>query len=250
MTAKKFIQSLEKGLLMLRTFSAQRPDLSLSEISTATGMSPGTVHRYLYTLETIGYIKQAPDTKRYWLTPKVLGLGFAAFRSMDLRKRVLPYMIGVANDLNVTVQCSILDGHEILFIERVRSKSVVDLDLSAGSRLPAYCTSQGKTLLAFMDEETTREIIEKIEMVPLTPYTNTDKDLLWEELKQVRKVGYATNNQELREGLFAIAAPIFKEGQVEAALGFSVPNNLIGKGNFKETLVERLLSITKKISIE
>ena len=223
MKSKKFIKSLQKGFRILQTFTVEEPGLSLSEICTATNISPGTVHRYLYTLEKLGYVKQALDTKKYWLTPRILDLGFTVLQSMDLKKRVLPYMIEVATELNVTAQCSILDGTGILFIERVRAKSVVDLEVR-------------------------RETIEKIELLPLTPYTITSKKKLWEELNRVKEIGYATNNQELRESLFAVAAPIYREGKVEAALGFSLSSNLVGSGNLKERLVERLLQVTKTIS--
>lgn len=246
-----FIHSLEKGLSILNRFFPQRPDLTLSELARASGMTLGTTHRYLLTLKELGYLMQDPETKKYRLTPKVLTLGFSVLRSMDLRSRVLPYMINMARDLDATAQCAILEGTEIVYIERVRSSDVVNLDLTTGSRLPAYCTSMGKAILAFMDEKESRKLIGKMDLVPHTPYTITDAETLWKELQLTKQRGYAINNQELTLGLRTLAVPIFDEGRrVEAALGLSFPCHRTEGNNVEGVFVERLLEISEKVSME
>ena len=151
--SKPFISSLEKGLSVLSEFTPENPSLTLSTIARSNGMTMGTAHRYLLTLKKLEYLSQDPETKKYRLTPKVLTLGYTVLKSMDLRSRVLPYMIETMQELNVTTQCAILEGTEIVYIERVRTRDLVNLDLTTGSRLPAYCTSMGKVILAFMDEK-------------------------------------------------------------------------------------------------
>lgn len=246
-----FISSLEKGFSVLNTFLPKNLNLTLSELARANGMTLGTAHRYLLTLKKLGYLMQDPETKKYRLTPKVLTLGFSVLRGMDLRSRVFPYMIETARELDTTTQCAILEGTEIVYIERVRASDVVNLDLTTGSRLPAYCTSMGKAILAFLNEKESRDLIGKMNLVPYTPYTITDKKTLWKELKVTRQRGYAINNQELTLGLRTLAAPIFKEGRrVEAAFGLSFSCHRIEGNDFESVFVERLLDISKKVSME
>ena len=246
-----FIHSLQKGLSILTTFSPQEPALTLSELTRANSMNLATTRRYLLTLEELGYLAKDRSTKKYRLTPKVLTLGFAVLKSMDLRSRVLPHMLQATRDLNVTTQCAVLEGTEILYIERVRSSDVVVLDLTVGSRLPAYCTAVGKAILAFMDEKKREELIGKVNLVRITPQTITNKQLLRKELELIRQRGYATNNRELAVGLKALAVPIFKEGrEVEAALGFSFPCQRTEENSLETVFIERLLEISSKISVE
>jgi len=249
-----FIHSLQKGFSILTIFSPQKPYLTLSEVARANDMNLATARRYLLTLKELGYVAQDFDAKKYRLTPKVLTLGFSVLKSMDLRSRALPYMMKITQDLNVTTQCAILEGTEVLYIERVRSSDVVVLDLTVGSRLPAHCTSLGKAILAFMDEKEREELIEKMNLVPITPQTITDKQLLRKELELTRQRGYAISDQELTVGLRALGVPIFKGGkerrEVEAALSLSFPCHRTEGSDLEAVFVERLLEISSKISLE
>jgi IclR family pca regulon transcriptional regulator len=244
-----FIQSLKKGLSVLNSFLPENPSLTLSDIARINGMTYGTAHRYLNTLKKLSYITQDPEDKKYHLTPKVLNLGFAVLKSMDLRSRVFPYMLETAKDLNVTTQCAILDDIEIVYIERVRAGEIVNLDLTIGSRLPAYCTSMGKAILAFLPEEEAQSKIKKMDLKPITPYTITNKKELWKDIKLTKKRGYATNNQELTLGLMTMAVPIFKEDKkVEAALGLSFPYHRIQGNNLESVYAEKILRVSKLVS--
>ncbi len=253
MKNRNFIYSLEKGLSIIGMFSSES-SRSLSEIAHQRQMSIGSAHRYLNTLNLLGYIKQNPETKRYALTPKVLDLGFSALRGMSLRKRILPYLLQISREYSITTACSILDGTDILYIERIRGAGLVNLDLSAGSRLPLYCTSMGKVLLAFLPEKEREAIIKKLELRPLTPHTITHKPALRRELEIIRKRGYATCRQELNLGLESIAGPVFHNHQVEAAISFNLPNATHKDGNKDKNdgeriLIDRLLQLSKDISI-
>jgi IclR family pca regulon transcriptional regulator len=249
--SRHFINSLEKGLSILNTFSAQKSELTLTELARANDMTLGTAHRYLFTLKELGYLTQNNiENKKYRLTTKVLSLGFSVLNGMDLKSRVLPEMFQLTRELDVTTQCAILVGTEIVYIERVRSSDVVNLDLTVGSRLPAYCTSMGKVILAFMDEKETRKLIGKMNPVAHTPYTITDRETFRKELELTRQRGYAINNQELTLGLRTLAVPIFKQGgRVEAALGLSYPYHHVEGNNLEAVYVKRLFEISKKVSM-
>jgi IclR family transcriptional regulator, pca regulon regulatory protein len=246
--SRYFIHSLEKGFSILSTFSDQKHRLTLTELARAKQMTLGTAHRYLLTLKELGFISQDED-KKYHLTPKVLSFGFSALKSMDLRTRVLPHMIKITKERDVTTQCAILEGVDIVYVERVRSTDVVNLDLTVGSRLPAYGTAMGKSILAFLNEDQSRKIIGQMNFVSLTPYTITNKKALWEELVETRRRGYAINNQELALGLRTLAAPIFNEGKVEAALGVSFPTYRIEKNDLESQLVKEILETARKVSL-
>jgi len=248
--SRRFINSLEKGLSVISTFSAQKPEVTLTELARKNQMTLGTAHRYLLTLKELGFVNQNEEDKKYHLTPKVLSLGFSALKSMKLRMRVLPYLIKMSKEMDVTTQCAILDGVEIVYVERVRARDVVNLDITVGSRLPAYSTAMGKAILAFMDQKESKRIVNQMNLAPLTPYTITNKKTFWKELQETRLRGYAVNNQELVLGLRTLAAPIFNEGKVEAAIGVSFPIYRIEGNNFETVLFKEMLAITKKVSLE
>jgi IclR family pca regulon transcriptional regulator len=199
---------------------------------------------------SLGYLKKNPDTRRYQLTPRVLELGFASLQGMSLRSRVLPYLLEAARKFKTTTACSVLDRTEILYIERVRSHGLINLDLSAGSRLPVYCTAMGKAILAFLDSEKQRLVLEKIRFKSLTPYTITDKALLIKDLKSIKKRGYAFCRQEMSLGLESIGAPIFNSGLVEAAISFNLPGQPNeDKVNVRNNMISKLISVSKEVSI-
>ena len=191
--------------------------LSPTELATANKITLATCARYISTLRDLGYLVQNPITKKYTLTPRILSLGFPFLKNMDLRTRLLPYMIEVTKELDVTTQCAVLDGTDIVFLDRVRSSQVVNLDLTVGSRLPCYCTALGKAMLAFMDDVEVRKIIDSIKFVQHTPYTVTDRDTFQRSLRLTKQRGYAINDQELTLGLKTLATPIFIVWQMRAA---------------------------------
>src|SRR5438270_13968882 len=150
-----FSQSLQRGLAILSLFRSERPLLGVSELGRDLGLSRSTTHRYVSTLVALGYLQQDPGTRKYRLGPRVLDLGFSAINSMELREVSAPHLQRLSDDTAHTVNMAILDGTDIVYIERCRSaqqgQREIDLNLHVGSRLPAYCTSMGKVLLADLD---------------------------------------------------------------------------------------------------
>jgi IclR family pca regulon transcriptional regulator len=220
-------QSLERGLAILSSFNSERPLIGVSELSRELELSRSTAHRYIATLAQLGYLQQDPDSRRYRLGPKVVDLGFSAINSMDVREISAPYLRQLSDETEHTVNLAILDGIEVVYIERCRTTGPgqrdIDLNLHVGSRLPAYCTAMGKAILAFVSEEQLEAAIAKIDFAPRGPNTLTSPEAFREELARIRVSGIAVNNEELAYGLRSIAAPIHSNaGDVVAALNLAV----------------------------
>ena len=220
-------QSLERGLAILSAFDSDRPLIGVSELSRELALSRSTAHRYIATLARLGYLQQDPDSKRYRLGPKVLDLGFSAINSMDVREISAPHLRRLSDETGHTVNLAILDGTDVVYIERCRTaqpgQREIDLNLHVGARLPAYCTAMGKAILAFVPDDHREQVIARIDFVSRGPNTITDPEEFRAELARIRLSGIAVNDEELAYGLRSIAAPIHvHSGEVMAALNLAV----------------------------
>jgi IclR family pca regulon transcriptional regulator len=239
-------QSLERGLAILSAFRSGRPLLGVSDLSREVGLSRSTAHRYISTLAGLGYLQQDPPTRKYRLGPRVLDLGFSAINSMDLRELAAPHLQALSDESGHTVNMAVLDGADIVYIERCRTSQRgqrdIDLNLHIGSRLPAYCTSMGKVLLAHLDPDEQKAVLAKVRLAPRGPNTLTAKDELLKELARVRTAGLAVNNEELAYGLRSIAAPVRRQsGEVVAAINLAVHRSMVSS----EEMVARLSPVLK-----
>ena len=236
-------QSLERGLAILSTFKPAAPELGITDLAKELGLSRSTSHRYVATLARLGYLEQNVQTRKYRLGPRVLDLGFSAINSMELRQISAPHLQKLADETGHTVNMAILDGTDIVYIERCRTSQPgqreIDLDLHVGSRLPAYCTSMGKVLLANQPPERLKVILERTDLARRGPNTITAREALITALRRVRQLGYAVNDEELAPGLRSIAAPIRDAGgDVVAAVNVAV--HLSVWGGSTEAICARL----------
>jgi len=244
---REFVNSLAKGLNLLMCFTKDRPVWSLTEMARANGMNLPTARRYLYTLTKLGFMVKDETVKTFQLTSKAFQLGGWVFESMGIRDRLIPHMKTTRDDLDVTTHCAILEGCQIVAVERLLSSDVVNIDLSAGSRLPIHATSLGKAIVAFMDPGEQKNIAAMLEFNPLTPHTITDGKSFLRELEITRQRGYAVADQELTIGLKTLAIPIFdKQGLVEASFGVSFPLSRTQESGFEGRLIERLFEVKNK----
>ena len=238
---RNFINSLAKGLGLLMSFQEQNPRMTLTGVAKANQMNLPTAKRYLHTLTTLGFVVKDEMDQTFQLTAKVLRLGSGVFSSMDLRERLMPFMRNINRELDVTTHCAILDGTEVITVERLRSQDVVNLDITAGSRLPVYATSLGKAILAHLPAAEQKALVGEIEFKPLTPHTITDSKAFLRELQQVRARSYAVACEELTLGLKTMAIPIFDPGgSVNASFGVSYPTSRITEDGLEEKLLESL----------
>jgi len=222
-----YSQSLERGLAILSAFRSGQPLLGVSELARGVGLSRSTAHRYIATLASLGYLQQDPSTRKYRLGPRVLDLGFSAINSMDLREVAAPHLQALSDETGHTVNMAVLDGPDIVYIERCRTarqgQREIDLNLHVGSRLPAYCTSLGKVLLANLADDKLRETLKQVQFTQRGPNTLTAREELLRELERVRASDLAVNNEELAYGLRSIAVPVWGSGgKVVAAINVAV----------------------------
>jgi IclR family pca regulon transcriptional regulator len=244
-------QSLERGLAILSSFRSAQPLLGVSDLSRKVGLSRSTTHRYVATLAALGYLQQDAETRKYRLGPRVLDLGFSAINSMELRHVSAPHLKALSEKTGHTVNMAVLDGTEIVYIERCRPPDAreIDLNLHVGSRLPAYCTSMGKVLLAFLADDELQKVLASVQLARRGPNTITAKGELAKELERVRARGLAVNNEELAYGLRSIAAPVRSQnGDVVAAINIAVHRSLVSLDELLEDLAAALERTAGEIS--
>jgi IclR family transcriptional regulator, pca regulon regulatory protein len=248
----RYSQSLERGLAILGCFTPKRPILGIADIADDLGMSRSTTHRYVITLVALGYLEQGASRK-YRLGLRVTDLGMSALNSTGLREHAHPYLEELRQRTSYTVNLGVLDGTDVLYVDRVRSfrrgQSKIDLDLHTGSRLPAYCTSMGKLLLANLPESEQRELISAIKVSKRGPNTITSKKALREELEEIQSAGFAVNDQELAPELITIAAPVRNEArEVVAAINLAAHSSMISLEEMVDALGPHLVSTADRIS--
>jgi len=220
------IQSVTRAFAIMELFSERRPALSVSEIATLTGLNRSTCYRFCQTLLRIGYLDEV-DRRHFRPGLKAVSLARAALSSRELPELALPYLRELQRATDATTNMSLLDGTDVVYVARVLSDHLITLRLYVGSRLPAYASSMGRAMLAFLPEAEARNILARSDLQPLTPHTITDRDRLMAELQQIRSRGYAINEQEVALGVRGIAAPILDEhGRPVAAINISTPQPL------------------------
>ncbi len=212
--------ALEKGLAVIECFDAAHDKLTIADVARATELSRAAARRCLLTLAKIGYAEF--DGKFFRLTPRVLRLGHAWLASAALPQLVQPFLERLSEETHESSSASLLDGHEIVYIARSAQRRIMSVGLSVGTRLPAFCTSMGRVLLAARDPADARARILAGRPRALTPHTVTDPDRLAAILAEVRAQGYCIVDQELELGLISIAMPLINtRGEVVAAVNLS-----------------------------
>lgn len=215
-----YVQSFARGLAVIRAFDATRPEQTLTDVAAATGLTRAGARRILLTLQTLGYVEAEGGLFR--LTPKILDLGFAYLTSMPFWNLAEPVMEELSAQVHESCSAAVLDRTEIVYVLRVPTHKIMTINLSIGSRLPAYCTSMGRVLLSALDDETLETTLNSSPLYAHTPRTVTDKEELKKLIAQVRRQGWAIVDQELEGGLISLSAPIRnRQGRVIAAMNIS-----------------------------
>ncbi len=197
---------LAKGLMTIETFTVDRPRQSISEVSIASGLDRATARRCLLTLAYLGYADY--DGKYFTLTPRVLRLGTACLATMPLPQVVQPLLDQLSEDLGESSYVSILDGSDVVYVAMSSVRKVLSVNLMLGSRLPAFCTSTGRVLLASLDDDAARQLLTSSPLVQRTPRTLIHPEAIMSELGRIRANGYALIDQEFEVGLRSIGVPL------------------------------------------
>jgi IclR family pca regulon transcriptional regulator len=216
-----FMTSLARGLIVIQAFTQQSPQMTISQLSIKTGLSRAAVRRCLYTLTKLGFAG-AEDGSRYSLRPRMLTLSHTYTTSNTLSSAAQPILERMSASLHESFSVATLDGEDIVYIARTQVNRVMAVDLHIGSRLPAYCTSMGRILLAYLPAEQLEQYLAKVNLIPHTTRTITSIEKLRLALRNIRRNGYAICDQEYEVGLRSIAVPVYSSsGRVVATLNLS-----------------------------
>ncbi|MRH28625.1 helix-turn-helix domain-containing protein [Microbacterium sp. SYP-A9085] len=223
--AADFVQSLARGLAVIRAFDAENPRLSSSEVARRAGIPRAAAGRFLRTLETLDYVRG--DGRLYALTPRVLELGFSYLSALSLPEIVQPHLEALSHRVDESVSAAVLDGADIVYIARVATRRIMSVRITIGTRFPAYATSMGRVLLAGMPDAARAALLAASTPAHLTDKTLTGADLT-AELDRVRAQGWAMVDGELEPGLRSIAAPVHgRDGEIVGALNVSTSTNRV-----------------------
>lgn len=248
MTDPSFMTSLARGLAVVRAFSDSRKPQTIAQISTRTGIPRAAVRRCLYTLQQLGYVDA--ELNNFSLRPKVLTLGYSYLSSTPLTVSAQPCLNAISRELNESSSLAVLDEGEILYVARAATSRVMSVALNTGSRLPAYCTSLGRVMLAHLPPDELDAYFQKTRLRPMTDRTVVDEARLREILRGVRQAGYAVNDEELEVGLRSIAVPVRgASGQVLAALNVGAQAARVSVERLEREFLPVLLRGAQELSV-
>ncbi|GAA5159216.1 MULTISPECIES: IclR family transcriptional regulator [Amycolatopsis] len=244
--AAHHVQSLERGLAVIRAFGAGAPELTLSDVARATGLTRAAARRFLLTLVDLGYVRT--DGKYFSLTARVLELGYSFLSSMTLPEVAQPHLERLSAEVRESSSVSVLEGTDIVYVARVAVSRIMTVSINVGTRFPAYATSMGHVLLAGLDAPELEKYLAETRLDRLTSHTLTEPEALRAELEAVRRLGWALVDQELEEGLRSIAAPIRdRQGRVVAAVNVSTHASRTTREQVAEEMLPRLLATARRI---
>ena len=245
---RDYVNSLARGLEVIRAFTRSQPRMTLSEIARETGMTRATVRRFLLTLIREGYAET--DGKYFGLRPKVLELGYAALSSLTFLDVVQPIMNRLADKLQESCLAAVLDDTEVVYVAAASPPDrIVSISVSVGSRSPAHAVSTGRVLIAALPEEEQNEYFEQATLEKLTPNTVTSKVKLRSLIEDTRVSGYCVVDQELEIGLRSISVPVRdRSGKMLAALNVACPSSRITPEEMSSRILLELQAAAQAIT--
>ncbi len=243
------IDSVAKALTLLQVFSQANPSLTISKAAELADLTRPTARRILLTLVHLGFA--VTDGKNFTLTPKVLRLGFGYLAALPYWETAQPHLRRLAKEFEESCSMATLDEDEIVYLARIPANRNMAISLSTGSRLPAYATSLGKVMLAWLPQDALQNYLQRVELKALTPTTITDRVRLQEELAKVRQRGFAVVDGEREIGVRSAAAPIrIRNGSVVAAINVSANGMRVSHDELVDSYVPKLVETADAISTE
>jgi IclR family pca regulon transcriptional regulator len=244
-----YVASVEKAFRVLEALNEVGRPIGLSGLVPLTGLGRSATQRFLFTLRSLGYVNQDQATKAYSLSARMLAFGRGYLSADSIRDRARPFLDAANQASGETVNLTILDREEVVYILRFPSHHVVSVNLAVGSRLPAYCTAPGRAMLAYLDPADAESILDRSTREKKTPYTVIGKASLLKILKRVREQGFCINDQEAFIGDLSIAAPVFDHtGKVVAAVNIAVPTPRWSVDRAHEQLVPVVTKAAREIT--
>ncbi|CAG7606162.1 IclR family transcriptional regulator C-terminal domain-containing protein [Leucobacter soli] len=245
----EFVQSLARGLAVIRAFSNERSMLTLADVARIAGLSRASARRSLLTLESLGYIGSREN--RFYLRPRVLDLGYAFLSSSSVVDITQDHLRRLSARIGESCSACEYDDGDVVYVARAAADSVMPIRLGIGRRLPAFCTSTGLVLLSAFSDEALDEFFEKYPREKISPATVTDEAKIRERLHEVRERGWSLNNQEVDLGGRSVAAPIVgPSGEYLSAVNITVSTSRVSVEQLVDEYLPQLLETTKQISSE
>lgn len=244
-----FIQSLDRGLAVIRAFSDERDLLSLADVARITNLSRASVRRALLTLEVLGYVGSRQS--RFYLRPRVLDLGYAFLSSSTSIDITQDHLRRLSTQIGESVSACEYDDGDVVYVARAAAETIMPIRLGLGRRLPAFCTSTGRVFLSEFSPAELDEFFATYPREKLSPATIIDESELRDKIQEVRERGWSLNNQEVDLGARSIAAPVTgASGRFISAVNISVSTSRVSVERLLEDLLPQLLDTTKKISTD
>jgi IclR family pca regulon transcriptional regulator len=244
-----FMTSLARGLAVIQAFSAQKRQQTISQVSAKTGFSRAAVRRCLYTLMKLGFAG-TDDSHHFFLQPRILALGHSYISSMPLAASAQPVLEQVSHVLHESCSIATLEGLDIIYVARANVTRIMSIDLGVGSRLPAFCTSMGRVLLANLPPAELESFFERVKLTRYTNRTIVNAEKLRQALRLVLRNGYSLVDQELELGLRSMAVPIQNaNGKVVAALNVGTHAQRVSIQELQTKFLPQLRSAARELSM-
>lgn len=244
-----FVQSLSRGLDVIRAFGPDHQKMTLSEVARTTELSRAAARRFLLTLAALGYVRT--DGRSFSLTPRVLELGYAYLSALSLTEVAQPHVEDLVERVHESSSVAVLDEDDVVYVVRVPTHRIMTVSISVGTRFPAYATSMGRVLLANLPGEQLDRYLSRVVLASLTKRTVTDPAKFRRILEQVRAQGFVTTDQELEHGLRSAAAPIHdRAGTVVAAINTSVQAPRVTMEQLRRDLVPEVVATARAIETD
>lgn len=244
------VQSLDRAIDIIEKLVESKQGLGVTQISDSTGLHKSTVYRLLSTLNYRGFVKKDTENNKYTIGLKLFEIGSKVLNNLDLRTESKPYLMDLMNRTGETIHLGVMNNYEVVYIDKVEGTETIGMTSKIGRRVPAHCTSLGKTILAYSNEEYVDELLEKKGLPRYTAQTIVEPQKLKEHLKEIKKKGYAVDDEEQELGIRCIAAPIFNyNGEVMASFSISGPASRMSEERV-ENLSNLITRFADKISSE
>lgn len=242
---EQFVTSLARGLTVLRAFGAETPEMTLSQVAAATGLSPAVARRFLLTLVQLGYVAQVD--RSFVLTPRVLEFSTSYLDSVNIAEMAQPHLQRVRDETGDSVSLTVLDGTDIIHICHVPTLRLIRFAVTSGSRVPAYVSATGRAILAFESESRVTDFLERSDRPARTPRTLTDGDDLLAELERVRCDGYALVVDELDVGITVIGYPVLVDGAPVAGISCAAASGYLPTTEFVASRLPLLAETAERL---
>lgn len=243
------IQSLQRGIEVLRAFNRENPRLTLTEVSVLTGLTRATARRFLLTLVDLGYLGN--QSRYFYLRPKILELGNSYLSSLSFNDVIQQHLNELAEELHESASASVLEFPDIVYVARASTNRVMTLGLTVGTKLPAVYTSMGRIMLGQISDAELSRFIKEIELEPINSFSLKSKTSLLTEIKKAKQQGWYLLDQELEVGLRSLAVPIGTHiNDTYAAINVSVPASRVNLETLEKQILPRLLRTANQIDFD